>query len=113
MSIDETDGADGRSSIIRRVVSWDRAKAAVNLAKHRVDFEEAAAVLDDPLALTVFDAAHSEQQDRWFTLGMVRGQLLAISHTYSEDIAGTAQVRLISARPATRNERRQYENEPR
>jgi len=66
------------------------------------------------LALTVFDAEHSELEERWFTLGMSsEGELLAVSHTYTATGPVSARVRLVSAREATRNERRQYENEPR
>jgi uncharacterized DUF497 family protein len=71
-------------------------------------------VLDDPLALTVFDAAHSQNEERWFTLGLSsEGTLLAVAHTYQSTDAGLEQVRIISARTATRRERQQYENEPR
>lgn len=92
-------------------ISWDPAKAQHNIAKHGVHFEQAATVLLDPLALTTFDAEHSDFEERWFTLGMCSdGKLLAVSHTYSATGPASAQVRIISAREATRNERRQYEN---
>ena len=62
----------------------------------------------------MFDADHSEFEERWFTLGMSsEGRLLAVSHLYTATGPDTTQVRIISAREATRNERRQYENEPR
>ena len=94
--------------------TWDPAKAASNAIKHAVTFAQAATVLLDALALTIFDAAHSEFEDRWFTLGMSsQGKLLAVSHTYTAIGPDSARVRIISAREATRNERRQYENEPR
>lgn len=95
--------------------AWDPAKAASNLRKHGVTFAQAATVLADPLALTVFDATHSTQEDRWFTLGMSRQRtLLAVAHTYAVDAAAnSATVRIISARPATRSERQQYEHTPR
>ena len=94
--------------------AWDPTKAASNATKHEVTFEQAATVLTDALALTVFDAAHSEFEERWFTLGMSSaGKLLAVSHTYTATEPGRAKVRIISARKATRNERQQYEDEPR
>ena len=94
--------------------AWDPAKAASNLAKHGVSFAQAATVLLDPLALTVFDEAHSELEERWFTLGQTSdGKLLAVAHTYAATSPTHARVRLISAREASRNERRQYEDEPR
>ncbi len=93
---------------------WDATKAAANLAKHRVDFAQASTVLNDPLAITVFDEAHSQSEERWFTLGMSNdGQLLAVSHTYEQTTPSRAQVRIISARKATRQERKDYEQTPR
>ena len=95
-------------------VTWDAAKAQSNIVKHGVTFAQAATVLLDPLALTVFDAAHSGAEERWFTLGKAfEGKLLAVSHTYQPTGPASAQVRIISAREATRRERAQYENEPR
>lgn len=93
--------------------TWDPVKAASNLVKHGVSFPQAATVLADVLALTVFDAAHSEFEERWFTLGMSSdGTLLAVSHTHAATGTDSARVRIISAREATRSERRQYEDEP-
>lgn len=93
---------------------WDPAKAASNVVKHGVRFEQAATVLLDPLALTVFDEAHSGYEERWFTLGLSgEGKLLAVAHTYAATGPNSARVRVISAREATRAERRQYEDEPR
>ena len=95
-------------------IAWDPAKAASNLAKHGVAFAQAASVLLDTLALTVFDANHSQDEERWFTLGLSsEGKLLAVAHTYQATGPDRARVRLISAREATRQERRLYENEPR
>jgi hypothetical protein len=95
-------------------VTWDAAKAQVNIIKHSVTFAQAATVLLDPLALTVFDADHSETEDRWFTLGMSSdGKLLAVAHTYQPSESDRIRVRIISARKAKRPEREQYENEPR
>jgi hypothetical protein len=98
----------------QREVTWDALKAHANIVKHGVTFAQAATVLADPLALTVFDAAHSQSEERWFTLGLSsEGKLLAMVHTYQSTGSGHEQVRIISARPATRRERDQYENEPR
>jgi uncharacterized DUF497 family protein len=95
-------------------VTWDPAKAQSNITKHGVSFAQAATVLLDPLALTVFDADHSDYEERWFTLGMAsHGKLLAVSHTYSPTGPNSVKVRMISAREAIKAERRQYENEPR
>jgi len=93
--------------------TWDPSKAASNVTTHQVTFAQAATVLADALALTVFDSAHSIYEERWFTLGMSsEGKLLAVSHTFTAIGPASARVRLISARAATRTERRQYENAP-
>lgn len=94
--------------------TWDPLKAQSNIAKHGVTFVQASTVLLDALALTVFDAAHSELEERWFTLGnSSESKLLAVSHTYQHTGPVHVGVRIISAREATRRERQQYENEPR
>ncbi len=76
-------------------------------------FVQAASVLLDALALTVFDAAHSGLEERWFTLGLSSdGKLLAVAHTYQYTGPINVAVRIISAREATKRERLYYENEP-
>lgn len=84
---------------------WDPQKAATNLLKHRVSFEEAAEVFGDPLGRIVEDRRHSIGEERFVLLGFSKDRrLLAVM--FAE--RGTA-VRIISARPATRAERRSYE----
>lgn len=86
-------------------VTWDPRKAAANLRKHRVSFEEATTALADPLSVTGADPDHSVGEDRWITFGLSnRGRLLAVAHTDEGDT-----IRIISARVATRPERRLYE----
>jgi uncharacterized DUF497 family protein len=93
---------------------WDPAKALANVHKHGVSFDQAATVLLDPLALTVYDEGHSEDEERWFTLGIeTTGKLLAVAHTYEITGPARVRVRVISARGATRREQRFYEDEPR
>jgi len=99
-------------SALQLDITWDPVKAQSNIAKHGVTFVQAATVLLDALALTVFDAAHSQTEERWFTLGMSSdGKLLAVSHTYQHTGPVDVRVRIISAREATKRERQQYENE--
>jgi hypothetical protein len=87
-------------------VTWDPRKAAANLKKHKVSFEEASTVLADPLAITGADPDHSVGEVRWITFGLSnRRRLLAVSHTEEDEI-----IRIISARAATRPERRLYED---
>ena len=83
---------------------WDRAKAAANLRKHRVSFQEASTALQDPLSTSFPDAA-AEGEQRFVTIGIsALGHLLVVAHTERGDT-----IRLISARRATRRERGFYE----
>ena len=85
---------------------WDPDKAASNATKHGVSFEEAATVFGDPLSLTAYDPDHSQDEDRYLTMGSsIDNRLLLVSHIDRED-----RVRIISARLATRRERKAYEN---
>lgn len=84
---------------------WDAAKAAANLRKHGVSFEDAASVLSDALAYTFDDPDHSVGEQRLLTFGVAQsGRLLAVVHAER----GRA-IRIISARRATRYERGIYE----
>lgn len=86
---------------------WDPAKAKTNAGKHRIDFNEASTVFGDPLGITIFDPDHSEEEDRYITIGMSRaGRLLMIAHADRGD-----RIRIISARELGRKERDVYENE--
>ncbi len=89
----------------RMEFEWDSDKATRNLTKHGLSFAEAATVFGDPLAVTFADPDHSLDEDRYLTFGhSAEGQLLVVSHTDREN-----RTRIISARPATRKERRVYE----
>ncbi len=84
---------------------WDTAKAAFNLRKHGVSFDEAGSVFLDQLAVTGSDPDHSIRESRYITFGNSSlSQLLAVSHTYRPGM-----IRIISARRATRAERKLYE----
>jgi uncharacterized DUF497 family protein len=86
---------------------WDRRQAAANLAKHGVDFADAATVFEDERALTTEDVGAAGEQ-RLVTLGTdAEGRLLVVVYTWREE-----RIRLISARPADRRERREYEAAP-
>jgi uncharacterized protein len=85
---------------------WDTDKASSNVKKHGVSFEDAVTIFGDPLAVTIPDPDHSIGEFRLITTGQSRLQkLLVVSHTERE-----GEVRLISARLATRQERRSYES---
>ena len=82
---------------------WDPHKAAANLKKHKVDFADAVGVFSDPLAITVPDERHEEA--RFVTVGTdFLGRLLVVAYTWRGE-----NLRIISAREALPNERRQYE----
>jgi uncharacterized DUF497 family protein len=87
---------------------WDPTKAAVNLSKHGVAFEDAVLVFEDPLQRSRQDR-HLDGEERWQTLCMVCSiVLLLVAHTWRDD--GDDEVtRIISARRATKQERRDYE----
>jgi uncharacterized DUF497 family protein len=87
---------------------WDLEKAASNYRKHRVTFELAQEVWDDPLHVIVFDRMEAGEA-RWHVIGNVEAELLLLV-VFAERADGTV-VRIISARKATRHERRQYEEE--
>ena len=84
---------------------WDPAKAAKNVKKHGVSFDEASSVFFDPLAVTGSDPDHSDDEARWVTFGVSSaGQLLVVSHTERFE-----SIRIFSARRTTRYERQIYE----
>jgi uncharacterized DUF497 family protein len=89
---------------------WDPDKAASNLRKHGVSFETAARVFRDPAALLEQDRMVNGER-RWQALGVVEGfTMLLVAHVVHEE-AHTEVIRIISARPANRQERRRYEEE--
>ena len=85
--------------------SWDSKKAAANLKKHGVSFEEASTVFRDTLSTTGSDPDHSDGERRFVTFGVSKkNRLLVVAHTEETD-----SIRIISARLATRQERKIYE----
>lgn len=90
---------------MRLEFEWDPLKAAGNLAKHGIPFEEARSVFTDPLGIITSDPRHSIDELREALVGLSeRGRLVVVMFTERDDI-----VRIISARPATRRERINYE----
>jgi uncharacterized DUF497 family protein len=84
---------------------WDNKKAAMNLKKHGVSFQEAASVFGDPLAMTFHDPDHSIGEHRLLTFGTTRtGKLVIVSHTETN-----GSMRIISARSVEKQERKIYE----
>jgi uncharacterized DUF497 family protein len=85
---------------------WDKAKAAANLAKHGVTFEQAREAFNDPFAIDFVDDREDYGEDRLILCGMVENRLLVVAHTLRGD-----KVRIISAREAEPHERRRYHEE--
>ena len=87
--------------------AWDPRKNEVNRRKHHVSFEEARTVFYDDDALVISDPEHSQEEDRFLILGFsAQARLLVVCHCYRES---ESVIRIISARKATRNESRQYD----
>ncbi|HEX8271211.1 MAG TPA: BrnT family toxin [Longimicrobiaceae bacterium] len=88
---------------------WDPVKAEMNARKHGITFTEASTAFSDPLSLTIPDPDHSEREERFLLLGRSSsGRLLVVTHTERGEA-----VRIISARAASRRERRDYEEDTR
>jgi len=87
--------------------TWDPAKAGANLRKHGVSFIEASTAFADSLSVTIPDPDHSAGEERFVLMGLSdRGRLLVVAHAERGDL-----IRIISARLATRRERKTYEEE--
>lgn len=88
------------------VFSWDDRKARENLHKHGVSFEEATTAFADERARIKHDPDHSHDEDRFILLGFsAKLRILVVAHAYRK---ADTEIRIISARKATRNERKQY-----
>ena len=89
---------------------WDNRKNDANIKKHGVSFEEAREVFDDPLHLAIMDHRFSYFEERWITIGETeRRRVVVVANLYFDD-DDEEVIRIISAREATSNERRQYED---
>ena len=87
---------------------WDRKKENINIKKHNVTFEQASYVFADPFALSRYDEAHSDDEERWVLLGKSLNEtILLVAHTF-RDNDGKEFVRIISARRATKKEEKSY-----
>lgn len=85
-------------------------KAKSKLLKHGISFERATTTFRDPSLLSIPDGEHSEFEERWITIGLDRnGIMLVISHKFINSSAAVCEIRIISARKATKTEEEQYE----
>ena len=95
------------------VFEWDDSKDVRNQKKHGISFGESISVFDDPDALSLYDVSHSDDEDRWVTLGLsVKGNLLVIVHTSRKHL-DVERIRIISSRRADKEEEISYYNRAR
>ena len=97
---------------MRYAFDWDPVKERANIGKHRLSFRQAATIFRDPNQLSFYDQEHSEEkgETRWITIGLdSRGILCVVVHTFEQVEESLCQIRVISARKATRSEAMQYQ----
>ncbi len=95
---------------MRYTFEWNPSKARGNIRKHKVGFERAATIFRDPNVLSIPDEEHSENEERWITMGLDEtGTLLVLSHKFESLGKEASRVRIISARKATTKETERYE----
>lgn len=95
---------------MRLLFEWSESKAQTNQRKHKVDFEEAKTIFDDPLMITFADSENSEVEERRISLGLsAKSRILLLVHTEFELEGDALIIRIISCRKATAAERRVYE----
>lgn len=87
------------------IFEWDKVKAKLNEAKHKISFDEAISVFSDEFSLLIYDEEHSENEERFLILGLSsKNNLLLVVHCYRQKDV----IRIISARKATQNESKEY-----
>ena len=95
---------------MRYYFKWDPDKGELNIREHKVSFQRASEVFKDPHAISIFDEEHSQEEDRWITMGRdYTGRILVVSHTFRQIDESSFRIRIISSRKTTKNERKQYE----
>ena len=88
---------------------WDPQKDRINLGKHGISFEQAKEVFEDPLHISLLDCRFSYFEERWITIGRIGDFRIIVTANLFFDTDGEDVVRIISAREAGLNERKQYE----
>ena len=85
---------------------WDPNKAESNISKHKISFEDASSVFKDENAISIYDEKHSLEEDRWITIGLdIRTRTLVVIHTFITIDKDNCNIRVISARKATKQEK--------
>ena len=88
---------------------WDWKKAKSNLVKHKITFEDATSVFKDENAISISDEEHSHEEERWITIGLDNvTRTLIVIHTFISIDKNHCNIRMISARKATKNEQKLY-----
>lgn len=87
---------------------WDENKNQINKVKHKVSFEKATTIFSDPDALTIFDNAHSDYEERWISLGRANDKNLYVVVFKEISILNEDKIRIISARKANKIEIKTY-----
>jgi len=94
---------------LRYSFDWDSTKDQQNIRKHRVSFRQAATIFRDPNQLSIYDQEHSQNEERWITMGIdSTGVVRVVVHTYEQINDELCQIRIISARKVTNREMSQY-----
>ena len=95
---------------MRYTFEWGPIKAGINLKRHRISFDRATEIILDPLTVSIPDEEHSEDEERWVSIGKDRcGSVLILIHTFLEVSAEECRIRIISVRKANKRETMQYE----
>jgi len=91
---------------------WDPNKDKSNILKHKINFEDASTIFKDENAISIFDEEHSLSEDRWITIGIdIKTRSLVVVHTFISLDKDNCNIRIISARKATKNEQKIYNEE--
>ena len=92
------------------VFEWDAKKARTNFEKHKISFDEARTIFNDPSLVTFHDDFHSEAEERFISIGLSENsRVLLVVHTEREEVAEKIVIRIISCRKAIPAERKIYE----
>ena len=94
---------------MRYIFEWDFKKAKTNISKHKISFEDATEVFRDKNMISIFDQKHSDDEERWITIGIdEKTRTLIVIHTYLSIGKRETKIRIISARKATMKEQKTY-----
>ncbi len=94
---------------MKYIFEWDYKKAKTNITKHQISFEDATSIFKDENMISIYDEKHSDNEDRWITIGMdLKTRTLIVIHTFISIDKDTTKIRVISARKATKKEQKMY-----